>query len=109
MTILFQHLHILRKRIASRSKAGRHPLSAHCCILPDHDLRCLFRSSNEKAVEKKRKLSLLNQYGDLTKCACFCGEPIIFGGTCMLFQVFVFPLFVYCFWVILFREAGYAL
>ena len=29
-------------------------------------------------MEKKRKLSLLNQYGDLTKCACFCGEPITF-------------------------------
>ena len=100
--MLFQHLHIFGKRIASRSKEGRHPLSAHCCILPDHDLRCLFRSSNEKAVEKKRKLSLLYRDGDLTKCACFCGEkkiskPIL-GDRLVVSGFFVFPLF--CFLVL---------
>ena len=111
MPILLQHLHIFGKRTVSRSKEGRHPLSAHCCILPDHDLRCLFRSSNEKAVEKKRKLSLLNQYGDLTKCACFCGEPIIFSVSLFFGgRVSCFAIFFYCFlfWLILFREAGYA-
>ena len=79
LIILFQHLHIFGKRIVSRSKEGRHPLSAHCCILPDHDLRCLYRSSNEKAVEKKRKLSLLYRDREywLSVLVFFFSKPIL--------------------------------